>query len=179
MIGAEKKQDGQWYSFARHLVVLIRDRVSKMTSNLDFDRNFSDGTKNGFLSKLKVVFPGLLPYLYFPKFLRYILGTLWCGDGNVSDSVAVLGSAKFADSCCRDHDMCPDTIEAGDTQHGLTNKGLFTRSHCDCDDKFYNCLKKANTLISNGIGFTYFTILGPQCFQEDYPIIDCEDKQSK
>uniref|UniRef100_A0A1B0GIC1 Uncharacterized protein n=1 Tax=Lutzomyia longipalpis TaxID=7200 RepID=A0A1B0GIC1_LUTLO len=33
--------------------------------------------------------------------------------------------------------------------------------------------KKINTFVSNKIGYTYFNILGPQCFREEYPIISC------
>lgn len=47
------------------------------------------------------------------------------------------------------------------------------RSHCDCDIDFYNCLKEADSLVSKKIGFTYFTILGPQCFKEERIITAC------
>ncbi|XP_044267341.1 phospholipase A2-like [Tribolium madens] len=152
-----KEENGQWNSIGQEVVAEIRDELSKITSNLDHNKMFSGDNIDEFLSKIQVIFPG----------------TLWCGPGNISDSSNDLGVLKSTDSCCRDHDMCPDYIEAGKSEHGLVNKGLFTRSHCDCDEKFYNCLKNVNTVVSNGIGFTYFTVLGPQCFKRDYPIVDC------
>ncbi|RZB89885.1 Phospholip A2 2 and/or PLA2G12 domain containing protein [Asbolus verrucosus] len=105
------------------------------------------------------------------------LGTKWCGDGNISDSYDDLGKFVGTDSCCREHDLCPDSIAADKTKYGLENTGLFTRSHCDCDRKFYECLKNVDSISSKSIGFTYFTILGPQCFQEDYPVVSCVKRE--
>jgi secretory phospholipase A2 len=48
------------------------------------------------------------------------------------------------------------------------------RSNCDCDERFYDCLKKANTLISRKIGVTYFNVLRPKCFRQDHPVLGCE-----
>ncbi|PNF24304.1 Phospholipase A2 [Cryptotermes secundus] len=109
-------------------------------------------------AKLKAIYPG----------------TQWCGDGNRARSAEDLGLFKLTDDCCREHDNCPDNINAGKSRHGLNNTGLFTRSNCDCDDKFYDCLKEANTLISKKIGVTYFNILRPKCFRKDYPVLGCE-----
>ncbi|RZB40303.1 Phospholip A2 2 domain containing protein [Asbolus verrucosus] len=88
-----------------------------------------------------------------------------------------LGIFFSIDACCREHDNCPDIIQVNETKHGLINQGLFTRSHCDCDKQFYSCLKKDNNLVSKAIGFTYFTVLGLQCFNCDYPIISCIQKE--
>lgn len=84
-----------------------------------------------------------------------------------------MGKFSETDKCCREHDSCPNNIDAGATKYELINTGLFTRSHCDCDMKFYNCLKNSDDLAAKSIGFTYFTVLGPQCFKEDYPIMEC------
>ncbi|XP_044740666.1 uncharacterized protein LOC123301821 [Chrysoperla carnea] len=102
-------------------------------------------------------------------------GTKWCGGGNISKSDHDLGLFADTDVCCRDHDMCPNNIASGTTKHGLYNNGLFTRSHCDCDTEFYDCLLKnsKSSLPSSQLGITYFNILGPQCFKEDYPIKSC------
>lgn len=70
-------------------------------------------------------------------------------------------------------DLCPQSIEGNTEKFGLKNTGSFTRSHCACDNKFYECLKNANSLVSNQIGMVYFNVLGPQCFLEDKPQI-CE-----
>jgi secretory phospholipase A2 len=61
-------------------------------------------------------------------------------------------------------------LEAQQSNFGLKNAGKFTRSHCDCDQEFYQCLKKVNTLVSNQIGLIYFNILGGQCFREEHPV---------
>ncbi|RZB40304.1 Phospholip A2 2 domain containing protein, partial [Asbolus verrucosus] len=107
------------------------------------------------------------------SYLQNRTGTKWCGDGDKASSYDDLGIFNITDRCCREHDSCPDFIAAGKVGHGLTNSGLFTRSHCECDAKFYDCLKKANNVLSSGIGYTYFNILGPQCFKEEYPIVNC------
>lgn len=110
-----------------------------------------------FKDKLKAIYPG----------------TLWCGDGNTARSEHEVGIFRNTDTCCRMHDKCPSSIPAGYTFKNLRNGGLFTRSHCDCDQEFYRCLKKASSIVSNKIGYTYFNILRPQCFRREHPIIGC------
>lgn len=61
-----------------------------------------------------------------PIFL-FLLGTLWCGDGNKADKRDDLGHFKEPDACCREHDHCFDHIRAGKSKYGLVNTGLFTR----------------------------------------------------
>lgn len=113
---------------------------------------------DGFKDKLKAIYPG----------------TLWCGDGNQARSENEVGLFRNTDICCKMHDQCPSFIPSGREFKSLRNHGLFTRSHCDCDQKFYNCLKKIDSLISNKIGYTYFNILRPQCFRKEYPIVGCK-----
>ncbi|XP_073962654.1 uncharacterized protein [Choristoneura fumiferana] len=104
-------------------------------------------------------------------------GTLWCGDGHSATARSSdLGLFFFTDTCCREHDACKIYIRSGDTKYGLTNTGLFTRSHCSCDAKFRECLKKTNSLVSAQIGLTYFNVLGPQCFRRTHPIVRCMRK---
>ncbi|KFB40180.1 AGAP000166-PA-like protein [Anopheles sinensis] len=112
---------------------------------------------NSFKRKLKAIYPG----------------TVWCGDGNQAKSEDDIGFFYLTDSCCRAHDLCPITIAAGEQFNRLKNNGHFTRSHCDCDKKFYNCLKNANTLVSRQIGYTYFNLLKPQCFRHEHPKLNC------
>ncbi|XP_035740897.1 phospholipase A2-like [Vespa mandarinia] len=69
--------------------------------------------------------------------------------------------------------MCYSNINSGEEKYRLLNNGIFTRSHCSCDFAFYDCLKNAKSIIAKKIGFTYFDLLSPQCFNEDYPIIKC------
>lgn len=78
------------------------------------------------------------------------------------------------DACCRAHDIYPNFIMQGETKYGLTNAGIFKRSECKADHQFYKCLAKHPlNLVAHGIGYTYFTILRPQCFVKDYPILIC------
>ncbi|XP_063896671.1 uncharacterized protein LOC126055209 [Helicoverpa armigera] len=63
--------------------------------------------------------------VFYLFFLR-ILGTKWCGPGDISDSYNDLGTEREADMCCRDHDKCPDFIHGGETKYDLTNDGFYT-----------------------------------------------------
>ncbi|KAF2889210.1 hypothetical protein ILUMI_16963 [Ignelater luminosus] len=128
------------------------------TQGLDTNKSFTGRLE--FMNHMKIIFPG----------------TLFCGQDNIAKSPEQLGLFNDTDSCCRDHDHCEQSIPAGEKKYGLSNTGLFTRSHCDCDTKFYNCLKKTDSIISNKIGFTFFSVLGPQCFKLDYPQTDCNEK---
>uniref|UniRef100_A0A182PI10 Phospholipase A2 n=1 Tax=Anopheles epiroticus TaxID=199890 RepID=A0A182PI10_9DIPT len=112
---------------------------------------------NTFKHKVKAIYPG----------------TVWCGDGNQAKSENDIGFFRLTDSCCRAHDLCPITIAAGEQFNRLKNNGYFTRSHCDCDKQFYNCLKNANTLVSRQVGYTYFNLLKPQCFRYEHPKLNC------
>ncbi|XP_044739772.1 phospholipase A2-like [Chrysoperla carnea] len=115
--------------------------------------------QNIILSEAQVIFPG----------------TKWCGDGNISKCEEDLGLFSSTDACCRSHDMCNNFIMPGDQKYGLENSGLFSRFHCDCDIEFYDCLYESSktSIVSTNIGITYFNILGPQCFNEEYPIKRC------
>lgn len=124
-----------------------------ITSHLS---SIADGLKD----RLKAIYPG----------------TLWCGDGNQAKSKHEVGLFRNTDSCCKQHDLCPAFIRSGQEFKGLRNTGTFTRSHCDCDLKFYNCLKKTDTIVSNKIGYTYFNILRPKCFRKEYPIVGCKKR---
>lgn len=100
-------------------------------------------------------------------------GTLWCGDGNLARSEHEVGLFKNTDICCKMHDKCPVSIPSGRQYKGLHNVGSYTRSHCSCDQQFYHCLKKTNSLISNKIGYTYFNLLKPKCFRKGFPVVGC------
>ncbi|KAK6190840.1 hypothetical protein SNE40_002617 [Patella caerulea] len=97
-------------------------------------------------------------------------GTKWCGAGNISSNYSDLGEHAETDSCCREHDYCPDYILPFNTKHGLTNYGLISKSHCDCDNTFYNCLKATTEKAGSEVGYLFFNILEMQCFT----VIDAE-----
>ncbi|XP_046476587.1 phospholipase A2-like [Neodiprion pinetum] len=101
-------------------------------------------------------------------------GTKWCGSGNVADNYDDLGTFAESDACCRTHDHCEDIIEAMDTKFNLTNPSFYTRVHCSCDEKFYDCLHGSPDEIGDKVGILYFSFLGTKCFRNDYPIVGCK-----
>lgn len=54
-------------------------------------------------------------------------GTKYCGPGNKSTGIDDLGRFRNVDLCCRDHDLCPDNIPAGEYKHGLHNTAKYTK----------------------------------------------------
>lgn len=56
-----------------------------------------------------------------------VLGTLWCGNGDLAKNENDLGYFNRTDACCRSHDNCMNDILSGDTKANLKNNGLFTR----------------------------------------------------
>ncbi|KAL3285326.1 hypothetical protein HHI36_019435 [Cryptolaemus montrouzieri] len=107
------------------------------------------------------------------KSLLIFPGTKWCGPGNDADNDEDLGQFEDTDKCCRTHDMCPETIGGFETKHNLTNPNFYSRLPCDCDNEFHSCLKKVNSNISAKVGTIYFSIIGTQCYKEDFPIKRC------
>jgi secretory phospholipase A2 len=103
-----------------------------------------------------------------------VSGTKWCGYRNVATSRNDLGIFEKTDACCRNHDLCPDNIHSGETKHRLLNTDSYTASNCDCDEKFFSCLKDIGSVTSYIVGFGYFTGLGLKCFRRDYPIVECK-----
>ncbi|XP_060528399.1 uncharacterized protein LOC132703264 [Cylas formicarius] len=126
------------------------------TSGLDTNNSFFHGAILSFKAKVQGIYPG----------------TKWCGKGNVAESQNDLGAFSGSDNCCKDHDNCLDFILPGKVRFGLKNNGLFRRSSCKCDGDFYNCLKRVKSPASDQVGYTYFTILGPQCFLK----VDCSQQ---
>ncbi|KFM82478.1 Phospholipase A2, partial [Stegodyphus mimosarum] len=96
-------------------------------------------------------------------------GTKWCGAGDIAKDYNDLGIHQDTDRCCRAHDLCNDTLAPGETRNGLTNKSPFTALSCKCDEDFYNCLERVNSVISNTVGLKYFNILKRQCYEYNYP----------
>nr|XP_049699360.1 phospholipase A2-like [Helicoverpa armigera] len=83
-------------------------------------------------------------YLFFIR----ILGTKWCGPGDISDSYNDLGTEREADMCCRDHDKCPDTIPGGETKYDLTNDGFIPGAFMTCSLPVpHLCLRKCSCTI--------------------------------
>ncbi|XP_056631488.1 phospholipase A2-like [Diorhabda sublineata] len=120
------------------------------------------------------VFLGRIDKLNLPNSFFIYPGTKWCGAGNIAVNESDLGTEKETDKCCRQHDLCPDIIEGYQTKYNLTNPNFYTRLNCDCDVTFYDCLKSVKRDSAQQIGHIYFTVLGTQCFKNEYPIIGCQ-----
>ncbi|XP_019867906.1 phospholipase A2 [Aethina tumida] len=157
-------RDQQLLKLSHNLINSLEHTVEKFklansTTGLDVLHN---GQLDIFKKRLQLIFPG----------------TKWCGDGDIAKSDSDLGFYSKEDSCCRQHDKCPSVIQSGKSLHGLSNQGLFTRLHCDCDKLFYKCLQSIHSVLSTGLGVTYFTLLRPQCFKESTEIKNCARMES-
>ncbi|XP_050516737.1 phospholipase A2-like [Diabrotica virgifera virgifera] len=112
-------------------------------------------------------------FAFDDKHIYSILGTKWCGVGNIAENYDDLGEEEETDKCCRAHDNCPDIIKAFNRKHGLFNSAFYTRVHCDCDAEFYDCLEAAGTASSKEVSSIYFKVLHTQCFKKDYTVLSC------
>ncbi|XP_037632557.1 group 3 secretory phospholipase A2-like isoform X1 [Sebastes umbrosus] len=92
-------------------------------------------------------------------------GTLWCGTGSKAAEYDQLGMFESADRCCREHDHCLHIIQALTVNYGVFNPNFFTVSHCDCDQRFRQCLLGVNDTISSMVGYSFFNILRVPCFE--------------
>ncbi|XP_073487149.1 group 3 secretory phospholipase A2 [Aquarana catesbeiana] len=91
-------------------------------------------------------------------------GTLWCGAGSIAENFTNLGVFHGADLCCREHDHCVPQIQSFEFQYGIRNYKLHTVSHCDCDQRFRQCLHAVNDTMSTLVGIMFFNILEMPCF---------------
>ncbi|KAG7199459.1 hypothetical protein KM043_014085 [Ampulex compressa] len=133
--------------------------LRKLIPNREEERNMKSMADmlNPFKERIRAIFPG----------------TYWCGDGDIAENENDLGLFYKTDACCRAHDSCQGGIPAGEERDGLINNGIFTRSPCECDRAFYNCLKEARSIVASKIGITYFNVLRPQCFSFECPVENC------
>nr|XP_046242936.1 group 3 secretory phospholipase A2-like [Scatophagus argus] len=101
-------------------------------------------------------------------------GTLWCGTGSTAVQYEQLGMFESADRCCREHDHCLHTIPAFSMNYGVFNTKFYTVSHCDCDQRFRQCLLHVNDTISSMVGYSFFSVLQVPCFVLKQPT-QCTD----
>ena len=94
---------------------------------------------------------------------------MWCGNGNKAEDDEALGSYADVDSCCRDHDHCDKTVSAFAKEFQYRNWRPYTVSDCECDQKFYNCLKaaKEHKTAAKIVGKLFFNILQMPCLEFD------------
>ncbi|CAI9585683.1 unnamed protein product [Staurois parvus] len=95
-------------------------------------------------------------------------GTLWCGAGNNAEKESDLGEHRETDSCCRTHDHCEHVIHPLTSNYGHWNLRWHTISHCQCDNKFKDCLRKVNDTASRVVGQAFFNVIKVQCFDLAY-----------
>lgn len=100
-------------------------------------------------------------------------GTNWCGAGNVAENYHDLGLFNETDACCRKHDYCDDIIRPGRTKHNLINPYGTTRLHCKCDEMLRQCFRKVGSVVSNTIGWIFFSLLQTQCYDLNHPTTGC------
>ncbi|XP_034943086.1 phospholipase A2-like [Chelonus insularis] len=144
-----------WLVISFIYLAIAQSEIDFPPSDLELDNNVSAPPKN----KTKTwgtIFPG----------------TKWCGQGNKAKHEEDFGKYRLTDMCCKQHDRCPEKIKGGMTKYGLTNNGSTTLLSCDCDEQFFDCLKRTRTMSSKTIGILYFDILKRPCFtsnMDDYP----------
>ena len=85
---------------------------------------------------------------------------------DIAENYYSLGPEWQLDKCCRAHDHCPLKVKKFQTRYGVFNYGPYTKSHCACDKKFYDCLKKEDTDKSNAVGDFFFNVIGVQCVEK-------------
>ncbi|KAK2902315.1 hypothetical protein Q8A73_012061 [Channa argus] len=92
-------------------------------------------------------------------------GTLWCGKGSGAVKYEQLGMFENTDRCCREHDHCLHIIPPFRVKYGVFNPNFYAVSHCECDQRFRQCLLDVNDTISNMVGYSFFNILRVPCFE--------------
>ncbi|XP_030759647.1 uncharacterized protein LOC115885038 [Sitophilus oryzae] len=105
-------------------------------------------------------------------------GTKWCGPGDTAKSNRELGVFFQEDECCREHDSCSRYIDTGVCRGGVCNDSPYTRSHCECDNKFKTCLQNLRSPVGNLIGEIFFNVIGMTCFKE-VPPCNVEDPKTR
>ena len=95
-----------------------------------------------------------------------IPGTLWCGVDDIAGDYHRLGTLWRVDKCCRAHDFCPVKVKPFKAKYKVFNFAPYTKSHCDCDEIFYNCLKRVNSSKADTFGDVFFNVLGIKCIEE-------------
>jgi len=115
-------------------------------------------------------------------------GTKWCGLNDLAENYHDLGTGSYfeVDKCCRAHDHCPVKVHSFSTSYGVTNYHPYTKSHCSCDDLFYQCLKRISHTnqdngaqdLANNIGRVYFNIFRLECAEAHYPKVCTQKTQA-
>ncbi|KAJ7408897.1 acidic phospholipase A2 PA4-like [Pitangus sulphuratus] len=81
---------------------------------------------------------------------------------------AVPGEHRDTDRCCRDHDHCQHVIHPFTARYGYRNLRWHTISHCDCDRRLKECLRRVNDTASRAVGQAFFNVIQVPCFEFTY-----------
>jgi secretory phospholipase A2 len=117
-------------------------------------------------------------------FVKFLPLTTYCGPGNwisiLNGEQPTQKTVDEMDGCCEAHDKCTRTLrKEQDLQKypGLSwMSSYFTRLHCSCDVDFLNCIDALqSSFLAVAVKWIY-TIAQPQCFKEEFPIVNCTDE---
>ncbi|NXT49168.1 PA23 Phospholipase, partial [Pluvianellus socialis] len=78
------------------------------------------------------------------------------------------GEHRDTDRCCRDHDHCQHVIHPFTARYGYRNLRWHTISHCDCDRRLKECLRRVNDTASRVVGQAFFNVIQVPCFEFAY-----------
>ena len=78
-------------------------------------------------------------------------GTKWCGPGHTADTPEELGSEWEADTCCREHDWCPQKIKAFKYRYHRWNWRTYTISLCACDVRWVSYMYATFGVLDVGV----------------------------
>ncbi|XP_023795293.1 protein PROCA1 [Cyanistes caeruleus] len=78
------------------------------------------------------------------------------------------GEHQDTDRCCRDHDHCQHVIHPFTSRYGYRNLRWHTISHCDCDHRLKECLRRVNDTASRVVGQAFFNVIQVPCFEFTY-----------
>ncbi|XP_063974621.1 uncharacterized protein LOC135161190 [Diachasmimorpha longicaudata] len=153
---------------ARPVEVSFSDMTGLMYRCQTLDRMKDDNSKDENQAKSSLDSTNLFGSNAFYLLFGIVPGTKWCGTGDIAQYYGDLGVNSVVDRCCRTHDLCPVKIRAYQTRYNITNFSAYSKSHCDCDNAFYNCLKSVGTKTANILGKIYFNVIKVGCV-EDLP----------
>uniref|UniRef100_A0A8B9PFV2 Phospholipase A2-like central domain-containing protein n=1 Tax=Apteryx owenii TaxID=8824 RepID=A0A8B9PFV2_APTOW len=86
----------------------------------------------------------------------------------VAPGAFAAGEHRDTDRCCRDHDHCQHVIHPFTARYGYRNLRWHTISHCDCDRRLRDCLRRVNDTASRAVGQAFFNVLRVPCFEFAY-----------
>ena len=93
-------------------------------------------------------------------------GTNYCGAGERTDEEFMEKPIFLAtDKCCHEHDYCPKKIPSFYEDFELYNYRPYTINLCECDAKFWQCLKNDGSFVSSQVGYWFFNMLQIPCFE--------------